>query len=660
MVASILLCFFVAARLLAADPEDDDNVDDFIDFGDDATGIVVTGTPETTAQIQVIDRESIERSSARDLAALLEEEIGMSVTRQGGYGNRTSLSMRGFGTNRITVLVDGIPVNSLRSGDFDINQINLADVQRIEVIYGGADTQYNIWSAPGGVINIITTSEQNKNLSLGFTLSNTGYMPGKYNVRHTDGEIGEPHFEDLFDMQSLSIFAGRAFKGFSFRASAFGNIAGNHYLYKDDFGFARRKISNEVVDGGGEVRLAFALPKDAKIIVNTGGYHARRNFPITMNSVGTVLATDTVLSGNASFFAPTSFVDNLTTEASFAYRLSFNNYGAIISGRDRYFMAINRWNWYPTERLSLFFGAHWHFLYVNSGNPVELDPEKTGNFGGAHITGEYRFSPNFFAVASLKGLTDTRRIAPIPKVGISWQATEAFTLKHNYFRTFQFPSFDDLYYRSPDNSMAGNPDLSPEDGWGTDLIGDFFFGDIFSFSAGVFGHYALDLIRWTTSGGRRWRPENIGTAYFAGADFRPALTLNLGDSGPSLTLRGSYQFLYSLLFPDGSGDSFRVPYSPEHVIGANLDLNWPATSLLFSLQYRSQNYADPRNRLIVDPSVIANVTFNQNLGGNTVFFASLRNIFNASYESFSAYPMPGITVTVGLRVNIEVKNSEDE
>jgi len=84
MVASILLCFFVAARLLAADPEDDDNVDDFIDFGDDATGIVVTGTPETTAQIQVIDRESIERSSARDLAALLEEEIGMSVTRQGG------------------------------------------------------------------------------------------------------------------------------------------------------------------------------------------------------------------------------------------------------------------------------------------------------------------------------------------------------------------------------------------------------------------------------------------------------------------------------------------------------------------------------------------------------------------------------------------------
>ncbi|MCL2557837.1 MAG: TonB-dependent receptor [Treponema sp.] len=657
-MSTALLSIIVVARLFSSEPDAEMDVNDFIDFGEDATGIVVFGTPETTAQTQVIERDRIERSGARDLAALLEEEIGMSVTRQGGYGNRASLSMRGFDTSRITILVDGIPVNSLRSGGFDMSQIDLANVQRIEVIYGGSDTQHNIWSAPGGVINIITIGKQSENLSLGFVFSNTGYMPGKHNLRHPATEIGGPDFEDLFDMQSLSIFAGRAFKNFAFRASVFGNIAGNRYLYRDDFGFARRRISNEVIDGGGELRLAFGLPNDAKIIVTTSGYHARRNFPITMNSVGTVLATDTVLSGSASFSAPTAFRDDLETEASLAYRLSFNNYGAIISGRDRYVMAISRWNWYPAPELSLLSGIHWHFLHVDSGNPVDLEPEKTAHFGGAHVTGEYRLSPRFFVVASLKGLTDTKRIAAIPKAGIRWQASEAIALKHNYFRSFQFPSFDDLYYRSPDNSMTGNPDLDPEDGWGADLIGDFLFGGAFSFSAGIFGHYAIDLIRWTTSGGRRWRPENIGAAYFAGADFRPALTLSLGEAGPAVALRGSYQFLHSRLLSDG--ENFRVPYSPTHVVGAGLELRWPSTSLLLSLQYRSQNHADPRNRIVVDPSVVANATFNQNLWDGAVLFASLRNILNAAYESFSAYPMPGITLTLGFRLNIEVKNPGDE
>jgi vitamin B12 transporter len=221
--------------------------EEYPDFGQDA-GVTFTGAPETTQQMRVITRDEIEKRNARDLATLLEDALDMSVTRYGGYGNQTEINMRGFDTERIAILIDGVPANSPRSGEFDVSRVNLNDVERVEVIYGGSDTKYNVSGALGGVINIITARKMKPGLSFGAAFSNTGYLPGKYNKRHEGGKIGDAHIEDLADMQSLSFSAGYGAEKFSVKASAFGNRAGNHYLYKDDYGFARRKISNEVLD----------------------------------------------------------------------------------------------------------------------------------------------------------------------------------------------------------------------------------------------------------------------------------------------------------------------------------------------------------------------------------------------------------------------------
>ncbi|MDR2185506.1 MAG: Plug domain-containing protein, partial [Treponema sp.] len=212
-----------------------DTVEDdaYIDFGGDEEGITVTATPETTQQMTVITRGEIERRNARDLSTLLEDALDMSVTRYGGYGNQTELSLRGFDTERIAILIDGVPANSPRSGEFDISQVDINNVERIEVIYGGSDTKYNVSGALGGVINIITIKKQKPGLNFGGTASNTGYLPARYNLRHAGGRIGDPHPEDLFDMQSLSLFAGYGAEKFSWKAAAFGNRADNHYGYKD-------------------------------------------------------------------------------------------------------------------------------------------------------------------------------------------------------------------------------------------------------------------------------------------------------------------------------------------------------------------------------------------------------------------------------------------
>jgi outer membrane cobalamin receptor len=653
----LLLLLFLVWGIPLFTQEAAEDWDDYLDFGGDSEGIMITGTPETTQQMEVIHREEIEKRNAQDLAALLEDVLDMSVTRYGGYGNQTEINMRGFDTERIAILIDGVPANSPRSGEFDVSQVDLNDVERIEVIYGGSDTKYNVSGALGGVINIITVRKQNPGFTLGGAFSNTGYLPGPYVMRHTGGKIGDPHFEDLADMQSLSLLAGYGADKFSWKASLFGNRAGNHYLYQDDYGFGRRKESNEVLDLGGGTAFVWTLPSEAALVSDTKAYYAHKNYPITPNSVGYALAQDFQITENLLFNAPVIFRDDMSTEASLTYQFSYTSYGVDMKNQDHYITGINRWGWYPSEKWTARAGADWRFLYIHAESVTETQPVKTGNLGGLYLTGEFSPIKRFMLIGSVKGVTDTKQAAVIPKFGFRWEIVPAFTLKNNYFRSFKFPDFDDLYYRSLDSMFAGNPALKPEDGLGADLTGEFTLNDRFSLTSTIYGQWTEDSIHWIKSAGGRWSPENIGTAFFAGADLRPVVTLGINKGGiTTLTLGFTYQYQLSWLLSGNAtfADSYRIPYMPTHIIGGSVDLVWKTGSLLLSAHYETTRYADTVNKMVLDPHCIVHVTGNQHLGKYVTAFASLRNILNAHYESFAGYYMPGISLTVGIRAKVGI------
>jgi outer membrane cobalamin receptor len=632
--------------------------DGYFDFGTDDEGLTVVGTPETTQQMKVITRDEIEKRNAQDLAMLLEDALDMSVTRYGGYGNQTEINMRGFDTERIAILIDGVPANSPRSGEFDVSQVDLNDVERVEIIYGGSDTKYNVSGALGGVINIITVKKQKPGFSLGGVFSNTGYLPGQYNTRHSGGSIGDGHPEDLVDMQSLSLSAGYGRENFSWKGSLFGNRAGNHYLYRDDYGFARRKESNEVLDGGAGTAFVWNLSDTTTALSDTKFYYARRNFPVTPNSTGYAEAEDVQVTENLLFNAPVLFRDDIGTEASLTYQYSNTSYGVDMTSFDHYLTGINRWGWYPSEKWTVRAGIDWRFLYIDSRSATETNPVKTGNLGGLYLTGEFSPVRRFMIIGSVKGVTDTKQEALIPKAGFRWEITPAFTLKNNYFRSFKFPDFDDLYYRSLDSMFVGNPNLRPEDGLGADLSGEFrpidAFG-AFALDTTAYAQWTEDSIHWVKSAGGRWSPENIGTAFFYGFDIRPSLTLKPGK-GPvkTLTLGLSYQYQLSWLLSGNLSfaDGYRIPYLPTHIIGGKIDVAWATGSLLLSAHYETTRYADTLNEMPLDPYCVVHATVNQNIGTALTIFASLRNILNAHYESFAGYNMPGITLTAGLRTHL--------
>jgi vitamin B12 transporter len=649
MLLLILLafsCSLICAQESAAEYDDESA---WLDFGSDARGVTLVETPETTQQMEVIEREEIERRAAPDLATLLEETLDMGITRYGAYGNQTEINIRGFDTERIAVLIDGVPANSPRSGDFDVSGLNLADVERIEVVYGGSDTKYNVSGALGGVINIITKKRNQKGFLAGASISNIGYVPGKYNEK--GGVIREAEWTDLLDMQSLSLFAGYGAERFYLKVSWFGNITGNHYNYRDYAGFARRKISNEVRDTGTAVDLNFNLPFLVTLRSTTNFYYADRNYPVTGTSAGSAKYFEASLKEDLFFHAPTIFRDDLETEATLSWIWKKSEYGVLSDSKDNYFTAINRWNFYLNDKWTLRSGADWRSILVDSSD-IGYNGFRDAHNGGLYLTGEFAPVEKLLVIASIKGATDTKQAVAVPKLGLAWHIAEIFTLKNNYFRSFKFPDFDDLYYRSTDQLYVGNPELKPEDGLGMDLTGELNLNDYFAMNTTVYAQWTTDSIHWVKQG-PRWHPENIGTAFFIGLDCRPQITIPAGFPGiEKIMLSPTYQYQMSWLLNEGLdfSDSYRIPYMPTHIIGASLDIPWKTGSLLVSAHWESTRYADPNNLMVLDPYCLVNLTVNQDIGSHVTVFGVVRNMLNSLYTSFAEYPMPGMTVTLGLRV----------
>jgi vitamin B12 transporter len=655
---SVVLLFLLLSFSLAAQ-ENDFAEDGFYDELPvmEAAGVTVVGTPETTQQMAVVEKEDIERRQAPDLATLLEETLDMGITRYGGYGNQTEINIRGFDTERIAILINGIPANSPRSGEFDVSRIDLSNVERVEVVYGGSDSKYNVTGALGGVINIVTLKKQSPGLSMGAGIANTSYFPGSYNLLHDVGAVQGAHYEDLADTQALSFFAGYGAEKHSWKLNWFGTRAMNHYLYQDYNGFARRKMSNEIWDTGAGFSYSRDLAHDATLLSSTDLYYAAKEYPVTGTAEASALERDFSVEETLSIDAPRAFRDDLSTEGSLSYTFASMRYGVDSSSVDQYGTAINRWGWYPTETLTLRAGADWRFIHVDSTG----DGLRNGNNGGLYLTAEWKPAKKLLLVASVKGATDTKQGVVIPKAGLVWTLADTerlgFALKNNYFRSFKFPDFDDLFYRSADGLYVGNPELKPEDGLGADLMWELNLGNSFAASSAIYFQWTDDSIHWVKAGAR-WRPENVGTGCFVGADFRPSFTIPLPFSRmDKLKLGLSYQCQLSWLLNDDLDfdDALRIPYMPMHIIGASVDLPWNASSpassgsFLASAHWESARYADTLNHMELAPYCLVNVTVNQNVGKNFTVSAALRNLLNELYTSFAEYPMPGLNLTLGCR-----------
>ena len=657
IVLSLFFCLLIplgAQTDTQGDYDEDDSWDDDEWLLMEGGGLTVVGTSGTTQQMEIIDRDTIEKTHAADIPSLLEETLDLVVTRYGPYGNMADLNLRGFSQKRVAVLVDGVPVNSSASGDFDFFSIEPNSIERIEVIYGGSDTKFNVSGAIGGVINIVTVKKPEPGWSLGGGILNTSYLPGQYTAQN--GKTTDPEWQDLLDTQKVNVFGSYGNEKFTFRANLFANRAENHFLYTSYNGIKRRREGNRILDGGANASFIYLLPDMSKLIAAGAFYMGDKNIPTGGYSFVYAGQKDMSTRENLLFEMPRAFHDDFSMELSLSHiwkNLFYDPGGTSSLHNEHTIDLVNRWGWYPSSFFILRFGADYRFIYLDSTDTST----RSGHRAGLYISSEFNPLKKILLISSIKGMikgmTNGSEIIPVPKLGFSWKANDRFTLKNNYFRSFKFPDFNDLYWVQ--GGFTGNPDLKNEDGWGTDLSAEFTPVDLFTVYSTFYGQWLGDSIHWSYMSGS-WRPENSGKAAFIGLDNKLELTLPFSIGfleRPVLGFSWIFQLSWLLSGDLTFSDKRRIPYMPIHTIGASLELPWKTGSLIISGHFESSRFTETGNIIKLDPCFLLNIIYNQKLKKNIGIFGKINNVLNSNYVSFADYPMPGINLTLGMNMNFK-------
>ena len=153
----ISLCFCFRLRLpaaaLAEEPVPGDNLE----------RVVVSATRSeqnrdlTGTSVSVITSGDLATEHIDIVTDALSETPGLTVVRNGGPGQTTTLGLRGTAAGQTMVVVDGVRINdpSATDGTAILSDLLVNNIDRIEVLRGPQSTLYGS-DAIGGVVDILT------------------------------------------------------------------------------------------------------------------------------------------------------------------------------------------------------------------------------------------------------------------------------------------------------------------------------------------------------------------------------------------------------------------------------------------------------------------------------------------------------------------------
>lgn len=184
----------------------------------------IFNTPST---VSVVDKETIKRYNFTSIAEALNYVSGFSVMRS--YLKRNVPTSRGVlqdsYANKVLIMINGTPVWHASTGEGNLDRIDIADVERLEVLKGPASVLYGT-NAYSGAVNIVLKKVNGTNSAGRFKYGENGLVGGGGNFAYSKDEY------------SVFVSANSTTeRGSDFRFIDQTNVAGNvkQYLKTNNF-----------------------------------------------------------------------------------------------------------------------------------------------------------------------------------------------------------------------------------------------------------------------------------------------------------------------------------------------------------------------------------------------------------------------------------------
>ncbi len=218
---------------------------------------VVTGVSRPMKQkdalsvYRIITKQQIDAQGAVTLNEVMKNQLNVRVDNDNILG--TGMRMQGMSSNKVKILIDGLPINGREGGNINLSQINMNNVDRIELIQGPMSVVYGT-DALGGVVNIITKKQKQKFAvnaggyyesigNLNFDVSVSKRIKQRHQLTIGGGRNdfqGWKRLTEYKEYQGDTIYSSRSFL-FKPRTQYLGNMS---YVYTAPSGFSARLASD--------------------------------------------------------------------------------------------------------------------------------------------------------------------------------------------------------------------------------------------------------------------------------------------------------------------------------------------------------------------------------------------------------------------------------
>ena len=614
-----------------------------------------------TSNVTIIDKQEIERSSARDLGELLAEKGIGHIHKY--PGTLTSVGIRGFRTDttgndlqgHVLVLLDG-----RRAGTGNLAKILTKNIEKIEIIRGPGSVQYGS-AGIGGIINVITKRGKGKpKASLSGLFGSFGYEEGTAEFSGKKGKFdwsasvtvnkmddyrsvdGKYHNSGYDKKQSISINAGYEFLPQNRISIIY------HYFKVDHQGspeyFTRNDLDDYTDKRNESVDFIYegAIP-DLNLISWRIRYFKGQDKDRWVNPA---------VSDPTGWDVWSPYNKQTTDQQGVQAQLTLDwKCISLVAGYD--------WVDYDVEN------AVWNPKQTSYKNPAYFLLSKLLLLNNRLILkGGFRFDEYTLEVEKGQGREEYDNHVS-PTFGIAYLITDNIKLRLNYGEGFRMPSAQQMAadYVVWGVRTKGNPDLDPEKSETYEAGFDISY-PCFDFSFTYFHTRFKDKIEGpffsATLGYNTW--ENIGSAVIEGVE--GSFSFDIASYlGWGFELKPYANFVHYTRYEDLTNDrdlyyvsdsyvSYGISFSGKYGIVANLNLSYTG----------EQTVQDWSRGIWPAPVVkkggftVADFTITKEVlrtkYGKFGLRGEIRNLFDKDHEYVKGYPMPERSFFIGLKFSL--------
>lgn len=578
----------------------------------------------TLSATEVITKEDIVAFQPQNVTDLLEKIAGISVVKQGGGGQESSVFMRGTNSGHTLVLLDGVRIGSATLGSTSFGAISVALIERIEVVKG---PRAALWGsdAIGGVIQIFTKKQQS-----GEGIISAGF--GSNGLWKTDASIGLGN-----EQHSLTLTVS-AEENDGFTATK----SDDSPYDTDDDGFNRlsfgaigeSKINDEFTlhlasrweQGGSEYdqSIKYYNPDNAAADENEHeNYHLRLAGQYQSGALFTEVSLATSQDqgetfGNEVAKSESDEIKTQRDQLSVLGQYSFSESTSITTGFDLY-----------KEEVS---------------TDTDKDPWTPGfqkwavqerDVSGLFIQARHQLDAFLFEGAVRWDDIEDVEEETTYNASIGYQINDAWLVSINRSTGFKAPSFNDLYWPG-----SGNAELAPESITSNEiLIRNKFSNDSIdgSIEFSYFESEIDNLIAWAPGASGAWQPSNINQAEIEGYELSVYAASN------------NFSHQLALAFIDAKDANLDVQLArrPEFTANYTFSYHWQDVTLNSILSYRDDSFekAD-KDADVLEDYWLADISLSYQATESLVVIGKVNNLFDKSYETAQNYAADGTNFLV--------------